>query len=39
MIKIDGDKTTVAELCEMIEKCGGYFDGDRFSVICGGKDE
>jgi len=34
MIKIDGDKITVRELCRMIEECGGYFDGDEFAVIC-----
>ena len=35
-IKIDGDRTTVEELCELMEELGGYFDGDSFSVITEG---
>jgi len=34
--KVDGDTTTVEELCELMEETGGYFDGDRFSVITEG---
>ena len=35
-IKIDGGRTTVEELCELMEELGGYFDGDSFSVITEG---
>jgi len=34
--KIDGDVTTVEELCKLMEETGGYFDGDSFSVITEG---
>ena len=31
-VKIEGDITTVEELCRIIEDEEGYFDGDAFSV-------
>ena len=30
--KIDGDKTTVEELCKIMQETGGYFDGDEYAV-------
>jgi len=31
-IKIDGDHTTIEELCNMIKEMEGFFDGDEFAV-------
>lgn len=32
-ISIDGNKTTIEELVDLIDKVNGYYDGDRHAVV------